>query len=322
MTLHTVEAFKWTGTYYSAQYNTSYTATIDDDDGAYEGSDDSDEMISIDGGPFGSTVGGSHAIDISFTDTGGNAHTETFFFFHTNSAWYFIPGPDSEFTVGATLGGPISGVTGWDYATAVCFCKGTMIETDCGPVAVEELELGARIKTADGAFKELRLLLRRQVSAQELLAMPKLRPVRIIASALGNDLPKRDLLISRQHRMLASSPIAQRMFGHEKVLVSAINLTVLPGIFLDQDIESVEYFHLVFDQHEVIYAEGALSESLYTGPEALKSLTPESLDELLALFPDIFEMDIPSPAYQIPKGGLQKQFVARLIKNNKTILGG
>jgi len=321
MALYTAaEVFNWSTTGYNALYTTSHTATFNDDDGAYEGDGDGDELVSIDGGAFGASGGSPYAIVIPFVDAGGTAHTETFYFFLAGGSWYFIPGPGSAFTVGATLGSYSSHTTGWNYTDVICFCIGTMIETDHGQIAVEALQTGDRVKTADGSYKELRLSFRRKVSAAELFATPKLYPVRITAEALGGGLPKRDLWLSRQHRMLTSSPVAKRMFGEAEVLVAAIMLTDLPGISVDTDIEHVEYFHLVFDQHETIYAEGALSESLYIGAEAVKTLSPEALEELVAIFPEVLGMESPCPAYQIPIGKLQKQFVARLVKNNKTLV--
>ena len=93
----------------------------------------------------------------------------------------------------------------------------------------------------------------------------KLWPVRICVGALGNGLPERDLLVSRQHRMLVSSRIALRMFGQADVLIPAIRLTALPGIAIDTNVTEVEYFHILLANHEVVFAEGAATESLYTG---------------------------------------------------------
>jgi hypothetical protein len=65
------------------------------------------------------------------------------------------------------------------------------------------------------------------------------------------------LLISRQHRLLVSWPISQRMFGTQDCLIAAIKLTDLPRIAIDTDCTDVTYIHLLFDQHEVITANGA-----------------------------------------------------------------
>lgn len=86
--------------------------------------------------------------------------------------------------------------------------------------------------------------------------------------------------------------------------------------------KEIEYFHLLFDQHEVIYAEGAPTESLYTGPEALKALSPEAREEILTILPETASQDYaPEPARIIPSGKLQKKLIQRHQKNSKPLLG-
>lgn len=203
----------------------------------------------------------------------------------------------------------------------VCFCGGTRIETAEGPKRVEDLLPGERVRRADGSFAVLRRVFHTGLRAEDLHRNEKLRPVRIMAGALGHGLPQRDLLVSRQHRMLVTSPIAERMFGHRDVLVPAIKLTALPGIYVDVPIQAVDYYHLLFDAHEVIYAEGAPTESLFTGPEALKAVGAEARQEILALFPDLEGLDdVPEPARFIPCGRMQKQLIYRHAKNQKPVL--
>lgn len=322
MAQYTVTAFQWTGTYYNAQYNTSYTATIDDDDAFLNGASDGNETVSIDGGAFGATTGPPYDINVAFTDTLGNPHVETFYFFETGGSWYFIPEPGSAFTVGATLGSYQSHTTTpTSYATITCFVRGTLIETEHGPIPVEKLKAGSRVLSTDGNYKVLRIPMSRKLCAQEIRDNPKLAPVRIMAGALGIGLPKRDLLVSRQHRMLVTSKICERMFGKPDALVAAIRLTVLPGIFVETAHQGVEYFHLLFDRHEVIFAEGAQTESFFAGPEALKSMSPEAREEIQTILPQISEIGFsPDPAYYIPSGKHQKNLVARHIKNNRPLI--
>jgi len=68
------------------------------------------------------------------------------------------------------------------------------------------------------------------------------------------------------------------MFGTQDCLIATITLTDLPGIAIDTDCGDVTYIHLLFDQHEVITANGAPCESLRTGPEAIKSI-PQPPDQ-------------------------------------------
>lgn len=202
-----------------------------------------------------------------------------------------------------------------------CFVSGTMIGVRANERLIETLGAGDIVMSYDGHASVLRKVIRRSFTAAQLRANSKLRPVRITAGALGNGLPTRDLLVSRQHRMLVKSRIAERMFGQSEVLVAAIKLTALPGIFIDDSVETVEYFHLLFDKHEIILAEGAPSESLFTGQEALKSISHDARQELLTIFPELAQPDhCPDAARFIPVGKQQKQLVERHLKNKRTII--
>jgi len=207
----------------------------------------------------------------------------------------------------------------FDNTNVTCFVRGTMIRTSEGQVSVEDLKPGDRVQTLDNGCQSLRLILKTHVSGNELQSNPKLRPVRITAGSLGCGLPKQDLWISRQHRMLVSSTICKRMFDRENVLIAGIKLTELNGVFVDPSMEDVEYYHLVFETHQVIYANGAASESFYPGPEALKALSPAACEELITLFPQLENPDALRTAAYIPSGKRQKQLVARHVKNRVSI---
>ncbi|WP_378948574.1 Hint domain-containing protein [Paracoccus sp. R86501] len=203
---------------------------------------------------------------------------------------------------------------------AVCFTRGTLITTPDGPVPVEDLAAGMMVETRNGPHP-IRWIGARHYDATALAANDRLYPVRIRQGSLGLNLPHRDLLVSRQHRMLVSSPIAERMFGSRDALVAAIRLTKLPGIDLDDTVSDVEYFHILFDEHQVILAEGAPSESLFTGPEALKTLEPEMLEEIMTIFPQMADDNLHfSPACTVPSRASQQRLVMRHRKNNRDLL--
>ena len=202
-----------------------------------------------------------------------------------------------------------------------CLTAGTNVLTSKGAVLIEDITDGDRIGTIDGIFRPLLKSVSRKISARDMQRNPKLYPVRICAGALGCGLPQRDLLVSRQHRMLVSSPIVKRMFDTSEALISAIKLTDLPGIYIDTSVPSVEYFHLLFEDHEVIYAEGAPTESLLLGVEALKALPGEVLDELQAIFPDLMMSETSQRSkYLIPDGKRQSRLIARHAMNRCDLL--
>ncbi|MGR3815543.1 MAG: Hint domain-containing protein [Cognatishimia activa] len=321
MPTYTVEAFRWTGTYYNSQYNTSYQATFSDNDGAYQGGGDSDEQVQIDGGSFNSTASQPYKIAVSFTDTNGNSHVEDFNFFYTSDGgWYFVPEPDSEFTVGATLGSYQSHSVGWDYSDVVCFVSGTMIETPEGAKPIETLCAGDLVTCGEGQTKPLAYVLKRAFSERQLERNEKLRPVRITAGAIGLGVPKRDLLVSRQHRMLVKSKISKNKFGQEDALVAAIKLTILPGIFLEPNIQDTTYYHLGFEDHEIVFAEGAPAESLLHGDDTDLITSPEAQAELEWLLPfSNGTPTTPKPKANIPSPSLQKTIVQAHLRKGRNL---
>ncbi|RJE85947.1 Hint domain-containing protein [Paracoccus onubensis] len=203
-----------------------------------------------------------------------------------------------------------------------CFTSGTLIETSDGNKPIEDLRPGDMIATMDDGYQPIRWIGSTSRDAIDLAQNPKLKPIRIAAGALGGGLPERDLTVSRQHRVLIRSKIAQRMFGAEEILIPAIKLVGLDGIEIIEDCEEVTYFHILFDKHQVIFSEDAPTESLFTGPIALQSVPAEARKEIVTLFPEITEPDfVAQSARPIPEQGKQiKQLVARHKKRGMPLL--
>lgn len=197
-------------------------------------------------------------------------------------------------------------------ANIACFCAGTLIETQAGPVPVERLQAGAQIRTKDHGLQALRWVAKRKLSAAELDANPNFWPICIHAGALGMGLPARDLYVSPQHRMLISSRIAARIFGTAQVLIAAKKLLPLPGIEQIRPSKSLSYFHLLFDRHQVIFAENTPTESLYLGNESHTSLTEKGWEEAMA----IFGTSVTTRAQPFAAGKPAKRLVERHLRNH------
>lgn len=207
-----------------------------------------------------------------------------------------------------------------EFLAPLCFAAGTRIAVPGGTRPVERLRPGALVITRDGQEARVRACLRRTVHPREMAREPRLRPVRIRAGALGAGLPLRDLRLSRQHRLVVSSPVAARMFGTPEVLVAAVRLVDLPGVRLEAGRRPVTYVHLVLDRHEILLAEGAPSESFLAGQDALGTLTPAARAELALLFPEL-AAGAPVPARRIPDRSRQRRLIRRHRRNRKPLLG-
>ena len=133
-------------------------------------------------------------------------------------------------------------------------------------------------------YVEPRWVGRRDLSAAELEAQPKLNPILITAGSLGLNLPDRDMMVSPQHRMLFTGARAEVIFGENEVLVAASYLDGQKGIHRIHPVD-VSYIHVMFDQHEIIRANGCWTESYQPGALSLGSMHHDQREELLSLFP-------------------------------------
>ncbi|WP_170606186.1 Hint domain-containing protein [Ruegeria arenilitoris] len=168
----------------------------------------------------------------------------------------------------------------------VCFTAGTLIETEHGIAAIESLSVGDRVMTADRGLQPIRWIESSLLPPERLRRNPAMRPVRISAGSLGGGLPRRDLLVSQQHRILIGGPKIEILFGAPEVLVAAKHLCAWPGIVIDMSDEPVTYLHILMDHHEILTAEGAKAESLFLGEETLHTLSSDALQELADIFSD------------------------------------
>ncbi|MEM7732113.1 MAG: Hint domain-containing protein [Pseudomonadota bacterium] len=215
-------------------------------------------------------------------------------------------------------GNVISTTTFSEIESVVCFAKGTLIATPKGDRAVEDLKVGDMVKTLDNGPQPILWIKGRELQNHDLHIKPNLRPIRIKAGALGPLMPRDDLMVSPQHRILVRSKIAIRMFDAAEVLVPAKKLLPLEGVEIAMDLHTVWYYHFKCAEHEVVDASGALAETLYLGPQALEVMSPEALDELHAIFGE----EISEPAVMarlVPPGRQINRLVERHVKNNKPI---
>lgn len=196
-----------------------------------------------------------------------------------------------------------------------CFAAGTIIQTPAGPRAVEHLRAGDPVLTRDHGAQPLRWQGSAHVSPEGLELRPNLRPILIRKDALGAGSPDRNLLVSPQHRILVRSRIAHRLFRDTEFLVAAKHLVGLPDIEVMSPPDGITYFHLLFDRHEIVLSNGAWSESLYTGAQALKAVSEAARREIMTLFPELAQGTPPAPARRLLTGREARQLAERQQRN-------
>jgi Hint domain-containing protein len=191
-----------------------------------------------------------------------------------------------SFTITGTSGGSTDTDT-VVITILICVARGTRIATRTGAVPVEDLLPGDLIETLDGGFQPVRWIGSRRIGAPEMRADGRLRPVRIRAGALGGGRPLRDLVVSPQHRVYLEDWRAELLFGENQVLVPAKSLINDLNIRRDHSPGGVEYFHLLFNEHQIIFTEGAPTESFHPGAYTLSGMDSDARHELIRLFPEL-----------------------------------
>lgn len=169
--------------------------------------------------------------------------------------------------------------------SVICFASDTLIRTEGGLRPVQDLAPGDRVLTRDDGPQEILWIGARRMTGARLYAMPTLRPIRFRAGALGIDRPERDLLVSPHHRMLVRGRTAQSLFNAPEVLVRAQDLVNNRSIAVDRALREVTYIHLMFERHQVIWANGLETESFHPALTSLDLVEAPQRASLLAMFP-------------------------------------
>ncbi|MEZ5714709.1 MAG: Hint domain-containing protein [Paracoccaceae bacterium] len=145
----------------------------------------------------------------------------------------------------------------------VCFAGDTRIATALGGIRAADLWPGDLVDTLDAGPQPVRWMGRRTVPGQGPNA-----PVLFTPGAIGNHSPLR---LSQQHRVLVRSPLAELMFGSPEVLVPAKALVDGADIRI-APCARIDYVHLLLPAHGLLFAEGALCESLLPGSQAQEAV--------------------------------------------------
>jgi len=170
-------------------------------------------------------------------------------------------------------------VTFNEIENIICFTPGARILTQFGERAIEQLHLGDMVVTRDHGLQPIRWIGQRSVPG-----IGDFAPISVASSVMQGS--RDELLVSPQHRILFTGYRAELLFGESEVLVAAKHLVN------DRDVricpcDEVTYIHIMFDRHEVIYAEGIATESFHAGDTALSAVTAASREELFAIFPEL-----------------------------------
>lgn len=186
----------------------------------------------------------------------------------------------------SSLGLPVFGATGSAVTAGPvpCFVRGTLIATSDGERPVETLRIGDEVVTASGQTKPILWIGTRSYHPSFVANNKKVQPIRIVAGALDDNLPKRDLFVAPCHAVLIDGILipAGELINHATVTQA--------------DVESqLDYFHIELEDHDCVIAEGVSAETYVD--DANRNMF-HNADEYYALYPNREDVE---PVYAAPR---------------------
>ncbi len=174
-----------------------------------------------------------------------------------------LPDGGDNFSVAAATPGAIN----------ECFLTGTLLLTQQDEVAVETLEIGDLVQTAQGDLVTIKWIGHQTVNPKAPHHPFRSLPIQIKAGALGDNLPTRDLFVSPDHALLVDG-----------LLINAGALENGVSILATQPEETFTYYHIELENHSLLIAEGTYAESYL--PQNQGRETFDNGDEYETLYPN------------------------------------
>ena len=168
--------------------------------------------------------------------------------------------------------------------------RGSVIATEDGPVAIEDLLPGQRVLTAEGRAAQVRWI-------GSMVIYPGAEPgrdleehvslTRITAEAFGAGRPVLDLVLGPRARLCLRDPRLRRISGGEAAYVPA--RAFLDGISVIEVTPSapVTVYHVALEQHGSLRVAGLEVEAFHPGEGVERMIDPRMLSLFEAQFPQI-----------------------------------
>lgn len=166
------------------------------------------------------------------------------------------------------------------------FSHGALISTAEGQVAVEDLEPGMMIDTATGTPARLRWVgAITLVPGAPMQGREPDRLYRVIADSFGLGRPASDVTFGPAARLLDRSPEVRNTLGTEAALAPVTSMVDGEAVIEIRPVSPLRVYHLSFDAHHVIFANGIEVESYHPGPDVAYGLGDDLRAHFLSLFP-------------------------------------
>ncbi len=168
------------------------------------------------------------------------------------------------------------------------FARGTLLDTDQGPVAVEDLHPGMRLMTAEFGASPL-------LWVGSITLLPKINGqarvddclTRVMADTYGMSRPDCDFIAGPGGRILARSPHSDDTHKAKRMLIPVRDLANGMTVIEITPPRPVQVYHVCLKNHATLTAAGLEVESYHPGYGFEHAMGANLLAFFLSLFPHI-----------------------------------
>lgn len=172
------------------------------------------------------------------------------------------------------------------------FARGTLVPTEHGPVAIEDLLPGDRVETNGGDLLPIKWIGSMQLDAKgtrSLEATPE-SLYRLMSDSFAHGHPAPDLLLGRGARYLHRAHALKSYLGTAEALAPVSSLLDGHSVIKVTPISSVRTYHICLSQHRLIRINGIDLETYHPGTSASGQLIGTLRSTFMNLFPHLSEL--------------------------------
>lgn len=190
------------------------------------------------------------------------------------------------------------------FEDAFCaFSRGSLVETDTGPIAIEDLLPGDRVITRDGTAHPV-------MWKGSTVVVPGRRDVkgrthhltRIMADSFGMQRPMSCIVAGPSARILRTPGHLRKFMGEQPTLTPVREFVDGMTVIETAPPTPVELFHICLPRHAVIRVGGLEFETYHPGVNAVRMISHAMRSLYLNLFPHIRELTDFGPQV-LPRSG-------------------
>lgn len=186
----------------------------------------------------------------------------------------------------------------------VSFTSGTRITMATGEQRkVEDLSVGDRVLTRDDGPREIRW-----IGHSLMRASGEFAPIVITAGTLNNT---DDLRVSPDHRLFVYQRHDRIGVGRSELMIKARHLVNDSSVYV-QEGGFIDYFQLMFDTHQIIFAEGISAETMQIDNRT-QPVLPEELKHKVGPLPN-GQKGAPRAEFDVHESQLDRPDVVALLK--------